>query len=36
MRLLPEKGKVRLNDPVSKFIPEFQGMKVALMQAIVE
>ena len=29
--LMPmEEGKVRLNDPVSKFIPEFKGMKVAV------
>ncbi len=30
--MLLEEGKLRLNDPVSKFIPEFQGMKVAVMQ----
>jgi CubicO group peptidase (beta-lactamase class C family) len=30
--ILLEEGKVRLNDPVSKFIPEFKGMKVAVMQ----
>jgi CubicO group peptidase (beta-lactamase class C family) len=30
--MLMEEGKVRLNDPVSKFIPEFRGMKVAVMQ----
>jgi len=30
--MLMEEGKVRLNDPVSKFIPEFQGMKVAVPQ----
>jgi CubicO group peptidase (beta-lactamase class C family) len=30
--MLMEEGKVRLNDPVSKFIPEFQSMKVAVMQ----
>jgi CubicO group peptidase (beta-lactamase class C family) len=30
--MLLEEGKVRLNDPVSKFIPEFKGMKVAVMQ----
>jgi CubicO group peptidase (beta-lactamase class C family) len=30
--MLLEEGKVRLNDPVSKFIPEFRGMKVAMMQ----
>jgi CubicO group peptidase (beta-lactamase class C family) len=28
--LLLEQGKVRLNDPVSKFIPELKGMKVAV------
>jgi len=27
--MLVEDGRVRLNDPVSKFIPEFKGMKVA-------
>ena len=30
--MLMEEGKLRLNDPVSKFIPEFKGMKVAVMQ----
>ncbi|MCX6614218.1 MAG: serine hydrolase [Acidobacteria bacterium] len=30
--MLMEDGKVRLNDPVSKFIPEFQSMKVAVTQ----
>ena len=30
--MLMEDGKVRLNDPVSKFIPEFKGMKVAVTQ----
>src|SRR6266571_5110249 len=30
--MLMEEGKVRLNDPVSKFIPEFRGLKVAVMQ----
>ena len=30
--MLMEEGKVRLNDPVSKFIPEFRGLKVAMMQ----
>lgn len=30
--MLIEEGKVRLNDPVSKFIPEFKGMKVAVAQ----
>src|SRR5260370_13291720 len=29
--MLMEEGKVRLNDPVSKFIPEFKDMKVAVM-----
>ena len=28
--MMIEEGKVRLNDPVSKFIPEFKGMKVAV------
>jgi CubicO group peptidase (beta-lactamase class C family) len=30
--MLLEEGKVRLNDPVSKFIPEFRDMKVAVNQ----
>src|SRR6202140_4999752 len=30
--MLMEEGKVRLTDPVSKFIPEFRGLKVAMMQ----
>jgi CubicO group peptidase (beta-lactamase class C family) len=30
--VLLEEGKVRLNDPVSKFIPEFRRMKVAVNQ----
>ena len=30
--MLLEDGKVRLNDPVSRFIPEFKGMKAAVMQ----
>ena len=30
--MLLEEGKVRLNDPVSRFIPEFKGMKVAVVQ----
>jgi CubicO group peptidase (beta-lactamase class C family) len=30
--MLLEEGKVRLNDPVSKFIPEFKGSKVAIVQ----
>jgi CubicO group peptidase (beta-lactamase class C family) len=30
--ILLEEGKVRLNDPVSKFIPEFKGSKVAVIQ----
>lgn len=29
--MLMEEGKVRLNDPVSRFIPEFKGMKVAML-----
>jgi CubicO group peptidase (beta-lactamase class C family) len=28
--MMIEEGKVRLNDPVSKFIPEFKSMKVAM------
>src|SRR5580704_9448399 len=28
--MLMEEGKIRLTDPVSKFIPEFRGMKVAM------
>ena len=30
--MLLEEGKVRLTDPVSKFIPEFHGLKVAMVQ----
>ena len=30
--MLVEEGKVRLTDPVSKFIPEFRGLKVAVME----
>jgi CubicO group peptidase (beta-lactamase class C family) len=30
--MLMEEGKLRLNDPVSKFIPEFRGLKVAVIQ----
>jgi len=30
--MLLEEGKVRLTDPVSKFLPEFKGSKVAVMQ----
>jgi CubicO group peptidase (beta-lactamase class C family) len=30
--MLMEEGKVRLSDPVSKFIPEFKGLKVAVAQ----
>jgi CubicO group peptidase (beta-lactamase class C family) len=30
--MLMEEGKVRLNDPVSRFLPEFKGMKVAVVQ----
>jgi len=29
--MLVEEGKVRLTDPVSKFIPEFRGLKVAML-----
>jgi CubicO group peptidase (beta-lactamase class C family) len=28
--MLVEEGKIRLNDPVSRFIPEFRGMRVAV------
>ncbi len=31
--MLMEQGKVRLNDPVSKFIPEFKGLKVGVAEA---
>jgi CubicO group peptidase (beta-lactamase class C family) len=30
--LLMEEGKIRLTDPVSRFIPEFRGLKVAMTQ----
>jgi CubicO group peptidase (beta-lactamase class C family) len=30
--MLVEEGKLRLTDPVSKFIPEFRGLKVAMLQ----
>src|SRR6202521_292734 len=30
--MLLEEGKVRLTDPVSKFIPEFHELKVAMLQ----
>src|SRR6516225_7890467 len=30
--ILMEEGKIRLTDPVSKFIPEFRGLKVAVTQ----
>jgi CubicO group peptidase (beta-lactamase class C family) len=30
--MMLEEGKVRLGDPVSKFIPEFKGMKVGILQ----
>lgn len=30
--MLVEEGKIRLTDPVSKFIPEFRGMKVAVIE----
>ncbi len=33
--MLMEEGKIRLNDPVSKFIPEFKGMKVAVIQPVI-
>jgi CubicO group peptidase (beta-lactamase class C family) len=31
--MLVEEGKVRLNDPVSRFLPEYKGMKVAVPKA---
>ena len=31
--MLVEEGKIRLTDPVSKFIPEFRGIKVAVAQS---
>ena len=31
--MMIEEGKVRLNDPVSRYIPEFKGLKVAIAQA---
>ena len=30
--MMVEEGKLRLNDPVSRYIPEFRGMKVAVAQ----
>lgn len=30
--MMMEEGKLRLTDPVSRFIPEFKGMKVAVME----
>ena len=30
--MLAEEGKIRLNDPVSRFIPEFKDLKVAVVQ----
>ena len=30
--MLMEEGRIRLTDPVSKFVPEFKGMKVAVVQ----
>ena len=30
--MLVEEGKIRLTDPVSKFIPEFRGLKVAVLE----
>ncbi len=32
--MLMEEGKVRLNDPVSNFVPEFRGIKVAVAQEV--
>jgi CubicO group peptidase (beta-lactamase class C family) len=34
--MLLEEGKLRLNDPVSRFLPEFKGMKVAVPKGGVE
>ena len=31
--MLVEEGKIRLNDPISKFIPQFKDLKVAVPQA---
>jgi CubicO group peptidase (beta-lactamase class C family) len=31
--MMLEEGKLQLGDPVSKYIPEFKGMKVAVLQA---
>ena len=28
--MLVEEGKIRLNDPVSRFVPEFKNLKVAV------
>ena len=30
--MMVEEGKLRLNDPVSRYIPEFRNMKVAVLQ----
>jgi len=30
--MMMEEGKLRLTDPISKFIPEFKGMKVAMIE----
>src|SRR5215469_16355108 len=30
--MMMEEGKLRLTDPVSRFIPEFKGMKVAVIE----
>src|SRR5690242_2958659 len=30
--MMMEEGKLRLTDPISKFIPEFKGMKVAVIE----
>ena len=32
--MMIEEGKVRLNDPVSRYIPEFKGLKVAVAQPV--
>jgi CubicO group peptidase (beta-lactamase class C family) len=31
--MMLEEGKIQLGDPVSKYIPEFKGMKVAMLEA---
>jgi CubicO group peptidase (beta-lactamase class C family) len=34
--MMIEEGKLRLTDPVSRFIPEFKGMKVAVPKPVFE